>query len=157
MWVSSCVKVACSCRELKKLTYMFFIYSTSFNSVSVLLTFSWIELQMLLRCYLIHLTVIIFVFTLFVYISRPRSIYVGSMWFFICISIFIMISFIISLEHTNLFFCLFFGWYRRWIMWVIFQWLKFSLKVLLSICFIFCQFQLGVAYEKQSKLHVMLK
>ena len=45
-----------------------------FNSASVLLNFFWIELQMLLRCWLIHITIInetLSVFTIFLSISRP--------------------------------------------------------------------------------------
>ena len=48
------------------------------------LTFLWIELEMLLRCCLIHKSIIItethFIFTIFVSISRPKSIYVLSIW-----------------------------------------------------------------------------
>ena len=80
--------------------------------------------------------------------------------FFIFISIFIMINRIISWKQTHLFICLFFKtcsiiftWQRGWRMRIIFKEQKFSLRVLLSICLIFCQFQPGVssksvAYEK---------
>ena len=52
------------------------------------LTFSWIELQMLLRCCLIHISClrhiikVLFIFTVFVSMSRPSSVYVVSMWSF---------------------------------------------------------------------------
>ena len=49
------------------------------------LTFSWIELQLLLSSCLIHKSIIIlkhFIFTIFVSMSRPRSISVVSMWSF---------------------------------------------------------------------------
>ena len=38
-----------------------------------------------------------------------------------------------------------FGRLCWWRMWIIFKW--FSVRALLSICFIFCQFQPGVAYK----------
>ena len=38
--------------------YTFFISNAFFNSASVLLNFSWIDLQMLLRCCLIHISMI---------------------------------------------------------------------------------------------------
>ena len=47
------------------------------------LTFLWLEFQMLLRCCLIDINIIILrhlIFTIFVSMSRPRSIYVVSMW-----------------------------------------------------------------------------
>ena len=53
--------------------------------------------------------------------------------FFIIIFFFITIGHIVSLTQKNLFF----GYVCQ----------KFSLKVLLSFCLIFCQFQLGVAYN----------
>ena len=48
------------------------------------LTFSWFELQILLRCWLIHLKIIImrhFIFIILVSSSRSLSIYVMSLWF----------------------------------------------------------------------------
>ena len=105
--------ILCKSSEKLQETEKDYIQAFYIFNVFLTLTFSWIELQMLLRCYLIHLTVIIFVFTLFVYISRPRSIYAESMWFFISISILIMISFIISWKHTIFFFCLVF-WMISW-------------------------------------------
>ena len=72
----------------------------------------------------------------------------------VLLSIFIMINHIISWIQTDLFFCLRFrfcpiiiGWLRGWRMWIIFKWQKFSLRVLLSFCLIFCQFQPDVAYK----------
>ena len=66
------------------------------------LNFSWIELQMLLRCCLIrmkhkhHYLETLFIFTVFVTMSRPRSICIVYMWyFFIFIFIFIIINRII--------------------------------------------------------------
>ena len=74
--------------------------------------------------------------------------------FFIFIFIFIMINRIILWIQTHLFFCLSFiicpyylGLWRAWGMRIIFKCQKSSLKVLLSICLIFCQFQLAIAYK----------
>ena len=81
------------------------------------LTFAWIQVQMLLRCCLIYISIIIhtetlFTFTVFVCMSRPRSIYLFMSYlcdlFFIFTFIFIMIHRIISWIQTHLFFCLFF-------------------------------------------------
>ena len=62
-----------------------FFYKERFFSIrpQCCLTFSLIELQMLLRCCLRHRSIIIlrhFIFTIFVPTSRPRSIYVVYMW-----------------------------------------------------------------------------
>ena len=49
------------------------------------LTFTWIELQMFLWCWLIHISISIvrhLIFIAFVFMSNPRSIYVVSMWSF---------------------------------------------------------------------------
>ena len=61
-----------------------FIYKQRFFSTQPerCLTFSLIELDMLLRCCLIHVTITVlrhFIFTTFVSISRSRSIYAISM------------------------------------------------------------------------------
>ena len=70
--------------------------------------------------------------------------------FFIFIFSFIMINHIILWMQTNLFFSLCFkifpivsGSWRGWGMWLISEFQKFSLRVLLSICLFFCQFQSG--------------
>ena len=60
-----------------------FFYKKRFFSTQpkCYLTFSWTELQMLLRCCLIHISIILFfIFIIFVSMSRPRSIYVVYMW-----------------------------------------------------------------------------
>ena len=74
--------------------------------------------------------------------------------FFIFIFIFITINRKISWIETHLFFCLFFrmypaifGWQSVYRVRKIFKKQKFSLRVLLSICIIFCRFQTGVAYK----------
>ena len=71
------------CKELS------FFYKQHFYSTQsqCCLTFSWIERQMLLRCCLIHVskhhhTNTLFIFTIFVFMSRPRSIYAVFMWSF---------------------------------------------------------------------------
>ena len=63
-----------------------FFYKQRFFSTQpqCCLTFSWIELQVLLRCCLMHISIMIvrdlFIFTLFVPMSILRSIFVVSMW-----------------------------------------------------------------------------
>ena len=91
-----------------------FFYTQRFFSTQLLcwLTFSWIELHMLLRCCLIYTSIIIlrnFLYLLYLctYMSRSRSNYIVFMWsFFIFIFFFIMINCIISWIQTHLFFCL---------------------------------------------------
>ena len=61
----------------------FFYKQRSFSTQpQFCLTFSWTELQMLLRCclYKHHHTESPFMFTVFVPKSRPRSIHVSSVW-----------------------------------------------------------------------------
>ena len=94
------------------------------NSPSVLLNFflncaSNVS-YVLLNTYKHHHRETLFLFTKFVFMSRPRSIYIVSVWFiFIFIFIFIMINRIISWiqTHSHLFFCLFFR-----ICLIIFRW-----------------------------------
>ena len=95
-----------------------FFYKQHFFSTQpqCCLTFSWFGFQVLLRCCLVHISIIIIsrpIFTI-VSMSRCRSIYVVSMWSFF---IFIIINCIISWIQIHLFFCLFyricsiiFGW-----------------------------------------------
>ena len=74
------------------------------------LNFSWIELQVLLRCCLIHSISILrhFIFTIIMSLSRPRSTYVVSMCS-IFIFIFIMINGTILWIQIHLLLCLFLG------------------------------------------------
>ena len=75
--------------------------------------------------------------------------------FFIISLIFIIMNHITSLKQTHLiFFCKFlktypiiFGQWQGWRRRIIFKYPKFSLRVLLSFCLSFCQFQFGVAYK----------
>ena len=49
------------------------------------LALSWIELQILLRCFLIHIRIIIpghFIFSILMSLFRSRSVYIVSMWSF---------------------------------------------------------------------------
>ena len=93
--------------------YTRFFYKQRFFSAQHqrCLTFSWIQVQMLLSCCLIHISIIIvrlFIFTKFVFMSRPRSIYLTLCdLFFILIFIFIVINHIVSWIQTHLFFCLY--------------------------------------------------
>ena len=111
------------------------------------LTFSWIELQMFLRCCLIHISIIILRHFLYLPYLCPclgLGLFVVFMW-----SIF---YFHPHFRHDSLFnlsflriFPVSFRWERWWRIWIIFKCQKFSLGVLLSICLIFNQFQRGVA------------
>ena len=76
--------------------HSFFKSNIFFNS-TVFLTFSWIELHMLLRCCLIHLSITIlrdFLYLLYLYLFIDLSLYMSYLWalFFILIFIFIMIN-----------------------------------------------------------------
>ena len=68
------------------LSYTLFYTSNAFFSTQplVLLNFLWAELQILLRCCFIRLSIhhndILFTFSIIVSISRHRSIHVVSMW-----------------------------------------------------------------------------
>ena len=61
-----------------------FLYKERFfaTQAQCCLTFSWIKLQMLLRCCLIHIPIIVMrhILYLFLSMSRPKSIYVVSLW-----------------------------------------------------------------------------
>ena len=105
---------------------------------------------MLLRCCLIHISIIILKHFLYLLYLCP-CLDVGLFMSYLCNFFF---SFSSSFLLTYFFFCLFFrictinfGWQRGWRMWIIFKWPKFSLRVLLNICSIFCQFQPGFAYK----------
>ena len=112
---------------------------------------------MLLRCCLIHISIIIlrrFIYLLYLCPCLPLGLFMPYLResIFIFVFIFIMINCIISWIQTCLFFCLFFRicpvivrWYRGCRMPIVFGCQKFSLRILLSICLIFCQFQPGVA------------
>ena len=87
LWVILCVMISwVNGRKYKNLlqfnTTRFFYKQCFFSThPQCCLAFSWIELQMLLRCWLIHLTNIKhFIFSIFASMSRPSSIYVVYMW-----------------------------------------------------------------------------
>ena len=88
------------------------------------LTFSRIELQMLLRCCLIHISIIMlrhFLYFLYLCLSRRRPIYVLSMWsnFHFHLNFYTHTS---SLAHIlELLWLIVFGWKRGWRMWIIFK------------------------------------
>ena len=74
------------------------------------LNFSWIELQMLLRCWLIHTSIIIlrhFLYLLYLCLCLNLGLFLSYLCVFIFIFIFIIINRIISWIQTRLFFCLF--------------------------------------------------
>ena len=120
-------------------TLLFYKQHSLSTQSQCFLTFPWIELQMLLRCCLICIHLLYLGLRLFMsYLSDL---------FFIFIFMFIMINRIILWIQTHLFPCLCpiaFGLSSWWKMWTIFKWQKFSLRVLLSICLIFFQFQLAL-------------
>ena len=119
--------------------YTLFFYMQRFFSTQpqCSLTSPWIELQMLLRCCLVHISIVLlntFLFSIFVSMS----------------------SRIISWIQTHLFFCLFFRIcpsISGWKMWIVFKYQKFRLMVLFKICLIFANFSLAllksVAYTKK--------
>ena len=101
------------------------------------------------------------IFAIFVFMTWPTSIYVvlWSIFYFhlyfdydhsydlmnIDRFVFLLIFFFFA-SFACLFFrtCpIIFGWRMR----IVFKYQKFSLRVLLSICLIFCQFQPGIAYK----------
>ena len=101
-------------------TYSRFFYKQRFFN-SGCLTFSWIELQILLRCCLIHISIIIVRQFLYILDTTFYYIYTLCPWldlglfisyhcdlFFIFIFISAMINGIISWIQTHSFFCLFF-------------------------------------------------
>ena len=140
--VGGVLSFICVCRNIVPyalMLYTFFYKQRFFSTLpQCCLAFSWIELQMLLRyclihisCWLIHITIIILEHFLYLFylnpcldlcLFRPYLCYL----FFIFIFIFIIINRIIWLKQTQLFFCLFFrifsfifGWYHGWRMWII--------------------------------------
>ena len=106
------------------------------------------------RCCLIHINIIIlrrFIHLLYLCLCLQLGLFMPYLPEPI---LHYMINCIISWIQTCLFFCLFFRidlvivrWLRGWRMPIIFGCQKFSLKVLLSIGLIFCQFQPGLAYK----------
>ena len=111
---------------------------------------------MLLRCCLIHISIIIlrrFIYLLYLCPCLHLGLFMPYLResIFIFVFIFIMINCIISWIQTCLFFCLFFRicpvivrWYRGCRMPIVFGCQKFSLRILLSICLIFANFSLAL-------------
>ena len=109
----------------------------------------------MLGCCLIHISIIIlrhFLYLLYLCSSLDLGLFISHLCdlFFFFIFIFLIINRIISWKQTHLFFCLFsricpinFARTR----WIIFKQQNFNLRVLFSICLIFCQFQSGAAYK----------
>ena len=101
--------------------YILYIISNAFFSIQPQCCFDWLELQMLLRCCLINISITILrhcIFTLTVSLFRSRFTYVVSIWS-IFIFIFIIINSTILWRQTHLFFSLvfricsvIFGWWR---------------------------------------------
>ena len=123
--------VFCLCKEMTKKWKFFYKQCFFFNSASMLLNFlmNW---ALLLKCCLIHISIIIHVLYLLHLCPcldlRLFLSYLSNL-FFIFIFIFIMINRIASWIQTHLFFCLLF-------------------KICpLIICLIFSQYQSSVAYE----------
>ena len=138
------------------LNYTLF-YKQHFFQLSLSVAFSWIELQMLLTCCLIHiLTTIILqqiLYLVCLYLSLGLDLFMPYLFdlFFIFSLLFVVINHIVSLKKTNLFSAyispIIFGWWRECRKQIIFKEQKISVWVLLSLCLIFCQFQPSVAYK----------
>ena len=92
---------------IKSYTLFFFQATFFFPNSACCLIFPRIQLQMLLIAQNHHHTEIHFIFSIFVSMSWPSSIYVISMWFIFRL-IFIIIKHIISLKQAHLFFVYFF-------------------------------------------------
>ena len=102
---------------------------------------TWIEPQILRKCCLLHMGIILprcIIFCIFVSIFIRLRLFTSSLCdlFFIIIFIFITVNHIISLKQTHFLF----GRFCE----------KFSIRVMLGFCLIFCQFQPGVAYESMA-------
>ena len=107
-----------------------FFYNQSFFSTQTQwsLTFSWICLQILFRCCLIHIAITILrhytfcIFSIFVSMSKPRSMLYLYDLFFIFNLFFIVIDHLTSFKqtHCSLVFCTFFRishlifWMKTW-------------------------------------------
>ena len=88
-----------------------FLYKERFfaTQAQCCLTFSWIKLQMLLRCCLIHIPIIVMRHILYLFYFCPclgRSLFMSYLYdqFFIFSLIFIVINHTTSLKQTHLFF-----------------------------------------------------
>ena len=83
--VSLCIQPECGEKWIRKTpntgTFQWMLF---LDSAPVLLNFSRIKFLMLLRCYLIYMITVVlrqlFIFNIFVSMSRPGSVYVVSMW-----------------------------------------------------------------------------
>ena len=126
------------------LVYTLFFISNAFFSTQpqCCLTFSWIELQMLFRCCLIHISIIILRHFLYLpYLCPCLDLYLFMSYlcnlFFIFIFIFSMINHVILWIQTQLFFSLFFRICPIILddnvdeEWIILKQQNFSLRVLL--------------------------
>ena len=113
------------------------------------LTFSWIELQMLLRYCLIHIIIMIlrhFLYLLCLFPCLDIRLFMSYLCDLFFIFIFIFIKWLIIWSHEyRLLFCLFFrvrpiifGWKCRWRMWIAFAWFfaNFRLALLVKVLLI---------------------
>ena len=114
----------CSLKKAPNRYYLLFSLATLFFSTQpqCCLTFSWIELKMLLKCCLIHKSIIILRHFLYLLYLCP-CLDLWSVWSVFHFHFhFHMINHIISWKQTHLFFCLFFricpiiifGWQYGW-------------------------------------------
>ena len=139
---------------------LFFYKQRSFSTQPMCcLTFSWTGLQMLLRCCLMHITIIIQKYILYlVYLYPCLDIGLFMLYLWDLHFIFNLICTLINPITLFKQMCLFFvdTFYRtspyfRRITWmkkaINFQIAKVQPRVLLSFCLIFCQFQPGLAYK----------
>ena len=114
---------------------------------------------MLLRCCLIHIAIIIKLRHILHIVYLGPFVGLGLVMSYLCdiflifSLIFFVMNHITSFKQVQLFFCTFleYSYYFWTITWcggrIIFKQQKFSFRVLLSFCLIFCQFQPGVAYK----------
>ena len=92
-----------------QLFFFFFFFRRSFFNFYRCLIFSWIELQMMLRCCLIHITIIMLrhiLYVIYLYPCLGLGLFMSYLngLFFIFSLIFIVINSITSLKQTHLFF-----------------------------------------------------
>ena len=125
--ISNALRQKSSYQIIRNTRFFFIRYAFFPTQSQCCLTCSWIELQMLLRCCLIHVSSIIlkhFLHLLYLGLGLFMS-YLCDVFF---IFIFIMVNRVISWIQTHLLFCLFFiicsitfGRERWWRMWMIFK------------------------------------
>ena len=143
-----------------------FLISNTFFSTQpkCCLTFSWIELQMLLKCCLIHVNIVILSHFLLLLCLSPYlelGLFMSNLCNLCGIFIFIFINENVDKNYKSdtLVLLLIFKNISYYSLLIKLmknannsQMSKFSLRVLLSICLMFCQFQPGAVYKSIASL-----